>query len=162
MMTKLIIDLNNTPRSPTIDWRTWTLRSCEEILPAIQDVLNLLEAAGYSNKERFAVRLSLEEALVNAIKHGHKSDPTKEVQLRCHFAPDYFLAEVEDEGPGFRLEDVPNPFEPENCERPCGRGLLLMRSFMTWVRFNDTGNRVTMCRRRLKANAKETEVESEL
>ena len=151
MITNFIIDHNNPLGSQTIDWRTWTIHRCEEIPAAIQELLGLLEAAGYSRKERFAVRLSLEEALVNAIKHGHKGDPSKEVQLRCHFASEYFLAEVEDQGPGFRLEDVPDPFAPENYERPCGRGLLLMRNFMTWVRFNDTGNRVTMCRQRLSA-----------
>ncbi len=154
-MTKFIIEHNNLQRSQIPDWRTWTLRSWEEIVPALQAVLKILEVAGYSHKERFAVHLSLEEALVNAIKHGHKGDPSKEVQLRCHFTSDYFLAEVEDQGPGFRPEEVPDPFAPENQERPCGRGLLLMRNFMTWVRFNEAGNRVTLCRRRLGANAKE-------
>src|SRR6516164_2296205 len=106
-MTKFIIDLNNTHRSQITDRRTWTLRRCEEILPTLRDLLKILEVTGYSNNERFAVHLSLEEALVNAIKHGHKSDPSKEVQLRCHFASEYFLAEVEDQGPGFKVEEVP-------------------------------------------------------
>jgi serine/threonine-protein kinase RsbW len=153
MMTKFIIDYNNR-RDRTIGWRTWTIHRYEEIIPAIQELINLLEAAGYSSKDTFAVRLSLEEALVNAIKHGHNGDPSKEVQLRCHLAPKYLLAEIEDQGRGFKPEAVPDPFAAENCERPFGRGLLLMRNFMTWVRFNKTGNRVTMCRRRLSAGTK--------
>jgi len=73
------------------------------------------------------------------------------VRLRYLLRPDYLLAEIEDQGPGFRLKDVPDPFAPENRERPCGRGLLLMRNYMTWVRFNDIGNCVTLCRRRFSA-----------
>jgi serine/threonine-protein kinase RsbW len=117
----------------------------------MEDILGLLEAAGYSKNDLFAVRIALEEALVNAITHGHKNDPNKPVLLRYHLAADGFFIEIEDQGPGFRLEAVPDPSAPENLDRPCGRGLLLMRNFMTWVRFNDKGNRVTMCRRRLSA-----------
>jgi serine/threonine-protein kinase RsbW len=46
---------------------------------------------------------------------------------------------------------VPDPCAEENLERPCGRGLLLMQNYMTWVRFNETGNCVTMCRQRRRA-----------
>jgi len=111
----------------------------------------MLKSVGYGEKELFAVRLALEEALVNAIKHGHKGDPGKEVQLRYHLTTECILAEIEDQGPGFKPEDVPDPFAPENLERSSGRGLLLMHNYMTWVRFNDAGNCVTMCRQRLSA-----------
>jgi serine/threonine-protein kinase RsbW len=151
MITNFIIYDNYRPHTKTINWQTWSLRSCEEITPVIENILAVLEAAGYSSKDKFAIRLSLEEALVNAIKHGHKGDPGKEVQLRYYLGPDSFLAEIEDQGPGFNLEDVPDPLALENREHPCGRGLILMRSFMTWVRFNEAGNRVTLCRRRRSA-----------
>jgi serine/threonine-protein kinase RsbW len=142
------------PRGPqasdahTVDWRSRKLRHSSEIIPVIEDIVAALDAAGYSNKETFGVRLALEEALVNAIKHGHKGDPSKEVHLRYRLSHECLLAEIEDQGPGFNPADVPDPFAPENLERPCGRGLLLMRNYMTWVRFNPTGNRVTMCRLR--------------
>lgn len=138
-------------RGQSIPWRTRTLRTSQEIVPALNDIVRILESAGYSDKEVFAIRLALEEALVNAIKHGHKGDPSKEVQLRYHLAAECILAEIEDQGPGFKPEDVPDPFAPENLERPSGRGLLLMRSYMTWVRFNAAGNCVTMCRQHLSA-----------
>ena len=57
-------------------------------------------------------------------------------------------AEVEDEGPGFDPGRVPDPTLPENPDRPGGRGLPLMRHFMTWVRFSRPGNRVTLCKYR--------------
>jgi serine/threonine-protein kinase RsbW len=135
----------------TVPWRTRTLRTAKEIVPVIENLLVDLDSVGYGEKETFAIRLALEEALVNAIKHGHESDPSKEVQLRYHFTPQRLLVEIEDQGPGFRPENLPDPFAPENLERPCGRGLLLMQRYMTWVRFNEIGNRVTMCRQRLSA-----------
>ncbi len=55
---------------------------------------------------------------------------------------------IEDQGRGFQPEEVPDPFAPENLERPSGRGLVLMRNYMTSVRYNAAGNRVTMCRQR--------------
>jgi serine/threonine-protein kinase RsbW len=134
--------------SPTAYWRSRTLHASGEIVPAIEDIIASLDAAGFSHKETFGVRLALEEALVNAIKHGHKGDPSKEVHLRYHLTAECLVAEVEDQGPGFNPQEVPDPFVAENLERPCGRGLLLMRNYMTWVRFNSLGNRVTMCRLR--------------
>ncbi|HTU20502.1 MAG TPA: ATP-binding protein [Gemmataceae bacterium] len=127
------------------------MHSRDDILPVIEEVLRLLEAANYSSKDQFAIRLSLEEALVNAIKHGHKDDPSKEVRLRYQLTPHHLLAEIEDQGPGFKMSDVADPCAPENLERPCGRGLLLMRRYMTSVRFNATGNCVILCRRRSDA-----------
>lgn len=151
MITKFIIKQDNSQRRHASGWRATSLHRGEEIGPTIENLLRDLEAAGYSNEERFAVHISVEEALVNAIKHGHKNDPSKEVQLRYHLTADYLLVKIKDQGPGFKLEDVPDPFAPENLEQTCGRGLLLMRSFMTWVRFNNSGNCVTLCRRRLSS-----------
>ncbi len=130
------------------EWRSRRLHASGEIVPVIEDIIASLDAAGFSTKETFGVRLALEEALVNAIKHGHKGDPSKEVHLRYHLTPECLVAEIEDQGAGFNPEELPDPFAPENLERPCGRGLLLMRNYMTWVRFNKLGNRVTMCRMR--------------
>jgi serine/threonine-protein kinase RsbW len=138
-------------RLEAIDWHTRTLHSRADIVPAIEEALLTLESAGYSSKEQFAVRLSLEEALINAIKHGHQDDPSKQARLRYRLTPDSFLAEIEDQGPGFRPDAVPDPSAPENRDQPCGRGLLLMRHYMTSVRFNAVGNRVTLFRCRISA-----------
>ena len=132
-------------------WQVRALHFRDDILPTVEEVLRKLEAAGYSSKDQFAVRLALEEALVNAIKHGHKDDPSKEVRLRYQLTPYHLVAEIEDQGPGFNMSDVADPCAPENLERPSGRGLLLMRRYMTSVSFNAAGNCVTLCRRRSDA-----------
>jgi serine/threonine-protein kinase RsbW len=102
----------------------------------------------WSDKQIFHVRLALEEALVNAIHHGNGGDPTKAVRVWWDVRPDEVEAVIEDEGPGFDPSHVPDPCESENLDRPCGRGLLLMRAFLTTVSYNEQGNRVSLYKRR--------------
>jgi serine/threonine-protein kinase RsbW len=94
------------------------------------------------------VRLGLEEALVNAVRHGNRGDPRKRVRVRYRVAPQEVWAEVEDEGPGFDPGAVPDPTGPERLERPGGRGLLLMRHYLSSVSYNERGNAVTLRKRR--------------
>jgi serine/threonine-protein kinase RsbW len=129
-------------------YRVCLFRSALEIVPLLDTLMADLDAAGYTAREIFAVRLALEEAMVNAIKHGHRGDPSKVAQLRYHLTPPCVLAEVEDQGDGFNPAEVPDPLDPDNLERSCGRGLLLMHSYMTWVRYNPSGNCVSLCLRR--------------
>jgi serine/threonine-protein kinase RsbW len=55
---------------------------------------------------------------------------------------------VTDEGQGFDADAVPDPTAEENLSRPCGRGVMLIRQYMTDVRYSDRGRRVTMIKRR--------------
>jgi serine/threonine-protein kinase RsbW len=108
---------------------------------AVQErIVGLLEERSYPTRDVFSVRLALEEALVNAIKHGNGLDPEKSVRVHCEIHADRVYVEIEDEGPGFTPEEVPDPTLDENIERPSGRGLMLIKSFMTRVDFNDRGN----------------------
>src|SRR5262245_26780727 len=92
----------------------------------------------------FGIKLALEEALVNAIKHGNGYDRTKSVHIAFEVQPDRFTVRITDEGVGFDPADVPDPTAVENLERPCGRSLMLMRHYMTDVAFNERGNSVTL------------------
>lgn len=99
------------------------------------------------DRDIFNVRLALEEALVNAIKHGNQFDPNKRVFVKYRFLgdiPGIFEIEIMDQGPGFDPSDVPDPTAVENLERPCGRGLMLMRHYMTEVEYRGSGNEVVM------------------
>lgn len=109
-----------------------------------EKIVELLEARSFSPQDVFGIRLSLEEALVNAIKHGNGGDPEKSVHVQCRIAADEIDIVIEDEGPGFDPGDIPDPTLEENLEVPSGRGVMLMRSFMTQVEYNDTGNRVRL------------------
>jgi serine/threonine-protein kinase RsbW len=113
----------------------------------VQDAIEQqLQASRASDQETFSVRLALEEALVNAIKHGNQMDRAKSVHICYRFLPDRFEIRITDEGAGFDPSDVPDPTAVENLERPCGRGLMLMRHYMTEVVYNERGNSVTMAK----------------
>jgi serine/threonine-protein kinase RsbW len=124
------------------------IRSTAEIPQVLEPVVAEMTLHGYSERDVFGMRLSLEEALVNAIKHGHRHDPNKKVTVRYQINRAAVEVEVEDEGPGFNPNEVPDPLAPENLERDCGRGLLLMRNYMTTVRYNARGNAVSLSRKR--------------
>jgi serine/threonine-protein kinase RsbW len=107
-----------------------------------------LKTHQFSEREIFAIRLALEEALVNAIKHGNQMDRSKKVCIAYRVHCERFDVYVADEGPGFDPCDVPDPTAVENLERACGRGLMLMRHYMTEVTFSQRGNAVTMSKLR--------------
>jgi serine/threonine-protein kinase RsbW len=107
-----------------------------------------MAAAGYPEADRFGVRLALEDALVNAIRHGNRGDPARRVGVRFEVGPDRVLAEVEDEGEGFDPARVPDPRSPRGRGRSGGRGLFLMRHYTTWLRYNRPGNCITLCKER--------------
>jgi anti-sigma regulatory factor (Ser/Thr protein kinase) len=109
-------------------------------------------ALDYPQVDLFAVRISVHEAILNAIQHGHRGDPAKAVQLNYLVTEEYVLVEVIDKGPGFVLPQPP-ACGGERPGRHTGQGLFLMRFFMTWVRFNGRGNWVVLCRLRSKAEA---------
>jgi serine/threonine-protein kinase RsbW len=127
------------------DWQVYRLSSVEEMAEVIEAVLASMAEAGYPPKDIFGTRLALGEAVCNAIEHGHQRDPTKVVEIRCRIRADHSLVEVEDQGPGFDPEQVPDATIPENLARPCGRGLLLMRHYTAWMCHNAEGNCVTFC-----------------
>lgn len=111
----------------------------------VQDrIVQHLESLKYDDRDVFGVRLAIEEALVNAIKHGNRMDPNKTVRVFCRVCHQKIRIEVEDQGDGFKPSDVPDPTADENLERPCGRGIMLMRAFMTTIEYNDSGNRVVL------------------
>jgi serine/threonine-protein kinase RsbW len=120
----------------------------DEVRQVQADIKDALQAHRFDDRELFSIELALEEALVNAIKHGNQLDPGKRVFVRYDVTPERFDIRIEDEGPGFNPGDVPDPTAPENLERPCGRGLLLIRNFMNDVRYHGRGNVVTMTKLR--------------
>lgn len=123
----------------------------------------------FSENNRLRIGIALEEALLNSLYHGNLEvssqlrdvDHTSYEKLareRIGMSPyrerslfiDISLTAtdarffIRDEGPGFNPDQLPDPTDPEFLERPSGRGVLLMRSFMDEVTFNESGNEVTL------------------
>jgi len=119
-----------------------------EGVAVVEKLLAEIGASGFSESACFAVRLALDEALANAIRHGNGSDASKKVTVDYDLTDEAFTINICDEGPGFAPEDVPDPTLDENLERPCGRGVMLMRAYMTSVGYNDKGNCVSMVKRK--------------
>jgi serine/threonine-protein kinase RsbW len=127
---------------------------CEWILPK-------LKANNFSQEDIFAVHLALEEALINAIKHGNKMDPDKEVKIDSSMGSDRIEISMTDEGDGFDPEAVPDPRLGENLYKNEGRGLLLMQSYMDVIEYNKCGNSVRMVRYKEKPRLPETQEQTQ-
>jgi CheY-like chemotaxis protein len=133
----------------------------------LQEVLTHMRLC--AEKDRIRVGTALTEALANAIEHGNleldsalreapddsyyqlrerrmREAPYRDrrVHVSVRLVPDEAVFQVRDEGPGFRVEDLPDPLDPENLTKPSGRGVMLIRTFMDEVRFNECGNQITM------------------
>ena len=115
----------------------------------VQDeIISALESHGFGDRDVFSVRLALEEAIVNAIKHGNQMDPEKRVRIHYRVSSELFHVRIEDAGLGFNPTELPDPTSPENMEKLCGRGVMLIRGFMTSVDYHGRGNVVTMSKKR--------------
>ena len=111
-------------------------------------LISLMERHEYSMRDVFAMRLSLEEGLTNAIRHGNKLDPLKNVTVNCEIDPSRIRVMIADQGDGFEPEDVPDPTLEEFIERPSGRGLMLMRAYLSLCEYSDGGRCLIMERER--------------
>jgi serine/threonine-protein kinase RsbW len=107
-------------------------------------ILGELETLNYGERVLFGVRLAIEEAVINAIKHGNKMDKAKDVTVVWSADEKECVITVEDEGEGFDPNNVPDPTIDENIELSHGRGLVLMKAYMDEVAYNDRGTCVTM------------------
>jgi serine/threonine-protein kinase RsbW len=90
------------------------------------------------------ILIALTEAVNNAIHHGNALDPAKKVSLGYEVKGDRIIFMVQDQGPGFDYEHLPDPTDPKNLEKPHGRGVFLMRALADEVNFEDNGATVTM------------------
>jgi serine/threonine-protein kinase RsbW len=107
-----------------------------------------MRVLGYAHKDLFSIRLALHEAVTNAIQHGNRGDPGKYVRVTYLVSPREVLVEVRDQGRGFDPTAWSDPVAAGNLDRPCGRGVFLMRAYTSWMSFNSQGNCVILCRRR--------------
>lgn len=113
-------------------------------LPFLEEVLKELESLGWDGRDHFGVQMTLEETLTNAIRHGNGEDEAKLVRVACKASGDRFWMSVEDEGEGFRRDEVADCTAEENLEAFGGRGMALIDAYMEKVTFNDRGNRITV------------------
>jgi serine/threonine-protein kinase RsbW len=112
-------------------------------------VSRLLEARGWPEVRIAEVQLALQEALANAIRHGCRSDPSRDVRclVTCDERGDLTLV-IRDPGDGFEASAVADPLSPENVLKPGGRGVFLINRLMDTVDYRDGGREIEMRKRR--------------
>jgi serine/threonine-protein kinase RsbW len=113
-----------------------------------QRIDQLLAARQFGDAARFGIRLSLEEAIVNGFHHGNQRDPSKPVEVRWNISSDVAEFHVIDQGEGFDPDAVPDPTLDENLEIPSGRGIMLIRTYMSEAAYHAPGNHLEMCYRK--------------
>jgi len=111
----------------------------------IDRVLALAESHAFGSSALFAMRLAIEEAITNAFEHGHAGlDPATPIHVEYAVTQDAVEIAIEDQGTGFTPSSLPDPTLLENLSKPSGRGVMLMRAYMSDVHFNEQGNRVKL------------------
>ncbi|MCE5187344.1 MAG: ATP-binding protein [Planctomycetaceae bacterium] len=125
------------------------LQSTEkEVQQTITELLSALAEYGFDEDSIFAIHLALEEAFLNAIKHGNHNDSEKTIEVECLLTPEKFDISISDEGFGFDPDGIPDPRCNGNLYKASGRGILLIQSYMDVVEYNSRGNCVHMIKYR--------------
>jgi serine/threonine-protein kinase RsbW len=108
-----------------------TLETLLESVDLAEDItLRVAASVGFDEEQGYRIGMSVREAVINAYTYGNNQDRGRRIFLVFELFPAELVIHVRDQGPGFRLEDVPNPLAEENLLRTSGRGLFLIRAFM--------------------------------
>lgn len=94
--------------------------------------------------DKWKLYTALYEAIINAVEHGNKFGIQKRVTIIYRIYKNWIVFKVRDEGVGFNVGKVPDPLENDNLLKPSGRGVFMIRKIMNKVKYNKTGNEVTM------------------
>jgi serine/threonine-protein kinase RsbW len=113
----------------------------------LQYLIERVAKLGLIKPERSNLFVALDEAFVNAVKHGNQNDPRKLVRITAELSAKEARFTIEDEGKGFKLRELPDPRDPSNLFKTSGRGVLLIHNIMDEVKYNKRGNRLTMVKR---------------
>ncbi len=118
------------------------------LITLMDDILEYLmkrvEKLGVVRPEKSNLFVALDEAFVNAVKHGNKFDKHKMVRISVEITPKRASFTIEDEGEGFDVSTIPDPTDPENLLKTSGRGVMFIYNIMDEVSYNQRGNRLTM------------------
>ena len=126
-----------------------TLPSKFEAIPNfIDEALGLLsKEVNPSEDDVFIIKLALEEAITNAIKHGNKLNPDLTVDITMTCTANVLTICIKNKGQGFDVNKIPDPTKEEGLKRTSGRGVFLVKKLMDEVVFSDEGREIKMVKR---------------
>lgn len=121
-------------------------------VPSLTENIRIVESFIDNVKDRFKIdddiygniMVAVTESVNNAIRHGNKMDKSKNVTLTVECEENQLKFFVEDEGPGFDYNNLPDPTAPENLDKLGGRGIFLMKHLCDEVNFHNEGRKVEM------------------
>jgi len=114
----------------------------------LEYLMKRVEKLGVIRPEQSNLFVALDEAFVNAVKHGNKFDAQKLVRITAEVSNKEARFTIEDEGEGFDVNSIPDPLDPENLFKSSGRGVLFIYNIMDEVKYNERGNRLTMVKKK--------------
>lgn len=114
------------------------IRLVERLVEDVCDVFNVNEDC-YGN-----ILIAVTEAVNNAIYHGNQGNPNKHIKIGFDSEKDKIRFSVSDEGQGFDHDNLPDPTDPLNIDKPNGRGVFLMKNLADKVEFNNNGQEVLL------------------
>lgn len=151
-MTSTARKLYLTKHTPMTAIREIQLPSqIESVEDAAMAADEFAKSCGCDDEFIYAIDMAIRESVANAVKHGNKFDESKDVNVRFEDNDDSIEITVRDFGTGFKVEDIPDPTNPENLLKANGRGLLFMNSFMddiSWSNPADGGLEVKMVKKK--------------
>lgn len=113
----------------------------------LEYLMKRVEKLGVVKSEQSNLFVALDEAFVNAVKHGNKFDANKLIRVTAEVSKQEARFTIEDEGEGFDVNNIPDPLDPENLFKTSGRGVLFIYNIMDEVKYNERGNRLTMVKK---------------
>ena len=113
----------------------------------LEYLIKRVEKLGVCKPEQSNLFVALDEAFVNAVKHGNKFDAHKLVRITADVSNAEAKFTIEDEGEGFDVNTIPDPLDPDNLFKASGRGVLFIYNIMDEVKYNERGNRLTMVKK---------------
>jgi len=119
----------------------------------LEYLLDRVAKLGMIEVEQSNLYIALDEAFVNAVKHGNRHDPEKLLRVTAELSAREAIFTVEDEGDGFNVREIPDPCDPTNLFKSSGRGVLLIYNIMDEVEYSDRGNKLKMVARPKRASA---------
>ena len=129
----------------TLDNRTLTFSSKSENIAMVESMIDSLCDRYEISEDHYGnILVAVTEAVTNAIQHGNKNDSSKSINLTFQPLETFLTFSITDEGFGFDFTNLPDPTDPENIEKPHGRGIFLMRHLADKVDFENEGRKVIL------------------
>ena len=124
-------------RAPMTETIELSIDSKLEFLDMVSSVTkSVLAKMGFDEESVGWIELAVHEAVINAIKHGNKHAPDKQVDVKFDIEEEILVISVRDHGEGFDPSQLPDPLDPNNLLNPSGRGIFYMRTFMDEVDYS--------------------------